>query len=225
MKLNGKFKSYSWEKLSLELVAVFLGVTAGFVLNNYQVEHQERRLEQKYLAGFLQDVGYNTTELENSILADSVWLARAKPLLLLLQASSLPTDSGQTAIHLIASTSSIEFNTGTYTDITNSGNLNLISDFQLKDMLVDYQIGINGVHFIDNYFYQYFSDFVMPFMFREYTVLKNEFQDPQIITSIEFSNVFAGYYSMVQQRKVAYEGLLVKSKALKTKLDESTQPA
>ncbi|PJA48365.1 MAG: hypothetical protein CO170_02985, partial [candidate division SR1 bacterium CG_4_9_14_3_um_filter_40_9] len=166
-----KLKNYNWEKLSLELVAVFLGVTAGFVLNNWQVEHQERRLEQKYISGFQQDVAYNNSELENALQADSLWLARTKPLILLVKEKTLPIDSAHVIMRLLSNISRIEYNTGTYSDITNSGNLNLITDFELKDQIVDYQIAINGVNFIDDYFYQYFSDFVMPFIFREYNIL------------------------------------------------------
>ena len=216
-----KLKNYNWEKLSLELVAVFLGVTAGFVLNNWQVEHQERRLEQKYISGFQQDVAYNNSELENALQADSLWLARTKPLILLVKEKTLPIDSAHVIMRLLSNISRIEYNTGTYSDITNSGNLNLITDFELKDQIVDYQIAINGVNFIDDYFYQYFSDFVMPLIFREYNILNGEFGDLTVIKSNSFSNVFAGYYSMIQQRQAAYKSLLVKSKSLEAKLNAS----
>ena len=216
-----KLKNYNWEKLSLELVAVFLGVTAGFVLNNWQVEHQERRLEQKYISGFQQDVAYNNSELENALQADSLWLARTKPLILLVKEKTLPIDSAHVIMRLLSNISRIEYNTGTYSDITNSGNLNLITDFELKDQIVDYQIAINGVNFIDDYFYQYFSDFVMPLTFREYNILNGEFGDLTVIKSNSFSNVFAGYYSMIQQRQAAYKSLLVKSKSLEAKLNAS----
>lgn len=39
-KLSYKFlkpNNYNWQKLSLELIVVFLGVTAGFLLNNWRM--------------------------------------------------------------------------------------------------------------------------------------------------------------------------------------------
>ncbi|MBN2362656.1 hypothetical protein JXL83_00830 [candidate division WOR-3 bacterium] len=69
-------------KLTLELLVVFLGVTAGFVLNNWRSDFQERQLEKKYIAGFLQDIQFNIEELETQIEKDSTWLERASPLVL-----------------------------------------------------------------------------------------------------------------------------------------------
>jgi len=76
-----KIVNYEWGKLFFELIVVFLGVTAGFVLNNWRMDQEERKIEQKYLASFLQDIKFDIPELENAVTTDSIWLARAKPLL------------------------------------------------------------------------------------------------------------------------------------------------
>ena len=113
--------------------------------------------------------------------------------------------------------------TGTYKEITNSGNFNIIEDFQLKSHLVDYDLEIKGVGFIDDYFYQYFNDMVMPFVFSEFSVLWIEFKNDEVVNSIEFSNVVAGYYSMIQQRLAAYKKLKEKSSSLKRELADWTE--
>jgi hypothetical protein len=64
-------------------------------------------------------------------------------------------------------------------------------------MIVDYYLSLGGVRFIDDYFHNYFSDFVMPFVLNEYSVLTEEFNDKDVVNSIKFSNVVAGYYSLV----------------------------
>ena len=71
-----KIINYEWGKLFFELVVVFLGVTAGFVLNNFRMEQEEKKLEDKYLESFLQDVEFDIPALENAVRTDSVWLAR-----------------------------------------------------------------------------------------------------------------------------------------------------
>lgn len=213
-----KFGNPDWKKLFFELIVVFLGVTSGFFLNNWRMEEQEKQVEEKYLAGFLNDVNDNIPELENGIESDSIWLARVTPKLALIQGQELTLDSALVLTGLIASISKLDVHSGTYEDITNSGNLNLISDFKLKSLIVDYNIVAKGVGFIENYFYQYFNDFVMPFIFAEFSVLNAEFNNPDVIKTVRFANLIAGYYSMVQQRSAAYTELLKKSYALREAL-------
>ena len=83
----------NWKHLFFELVVVFLGVTAGFLLNNWQLQRQDQNLEQKYLNSFLEDVNSNITELEKSVDVDSLWLDRAMPQLILLRDNSFNPDS------------------------------------------------------------------------------------------------------------------------------------
>jgi hypothetical protein len=219
-KTYHKIKNYEWGKLFFELVVVFLGVTAGFVLNNWRMQQEENQLEQKYLSSFLQDVGYDIPELENAIKTDSLWLVKAKPLLTSIINKNIKIDSAQIMINLIVKISKIDAHSSTYEEISNSGNLNIISDFELKSQIVDYYLALGGVGFIDDYFHKYFSDFVMPFILTEYSVLTGEFNNETVINTVRFSNVVAGYYSLVQQRLAAYEKLLTDCYLLKDELSK-----
>ena len=77
-------------------------------------------------------------------------------------------DTGRIIFQKTVSISKADMQTGTYEDITNSGNLNLLTDFLIKKQIVDYHVTMAGVEFIDNYFYKYFGDFVMPFIFTNF---------------------------------------------------------
>ncbi len=187
-----KIRDYDWKKLFFELIVVFLGVTAGFLLNNWQLEKQDELLEKKYMNGFLQDVNTNIAELKTAIESDSLWLNRAKPKLMRIQKGTITVDSANSVIKLIIAISNAGTQTGTYEDITNSGNLNIIQDFNMKKQIVDYHVAIAGVEFIDDYFYQYFGDFVMPFIFSNFSVLIGKLDNPEVIKTIQFANVIAG---------------------------------
>jgi hypothetical protein len=210
--------SGNWKKLMLELVVVFLGVSAGFLLNSWRTQNQEKHLERQYIERFLQDVNDDIIELEEAVSYDSLWLDRAKPLLISIRDQAIELDSAKAVIKQITQLSRLETHKGTYADITNSGNLSIIRDFELKRALVDYHIEIEGVEFLNDYFYNYFNDFVMPFIISEYSIVKEEFNDPQVIKTTQFSNVVAGYYSMVQQRKDANKQLLERSYELQGSL-------
>ena len=212
---------YDWRKLGFELVVVFLGVTAGFLLNNWRIERQEKKLEQKYITGFLQDLQSNITELELALKEDSIWLENASPLLQTITERNIPHDSAKTMMKNIVKFSKLNASKGTYLDIINSGNLNILSDFKMRSELINYHQKLNGVELFDDFFYQYFNDFVMPFLFKEFDILEVEFNNPEIIHSKQFANLFAGYFSMIQQRKATYSDLLKKSYTLKKILENN----
>jgi len=221
---NAEIKSYAhdWKRLFLELLVVFLGVTAGFLLNSWQLERQDEDIANKYMDGFLHDVNANIVGFEEAIAEDSLWLIYTTPSLRSIQNGSVSVDSANVVLKQIVSISSLEFQTSTYEDITNSGKLNIISDYDLKKQIVDYHVTILGVGFIDDYFYDFFNDFSMPFIFSNFSVLNGRLAVPEIRNSIEFANVIAGYYSMVQQRQSAYQKLLDESHALKSYLKDPT---
>lgn len=112
-------------------------------------------------------------------------------------------------------------NKGTYQDIISSGNLNIITNFDLRAAIVDYYIATEGTDLVDKYYSQYFNDFIMPLIFKEYDILKDKFSDPNIINTVYFSNRMAGYFSMVQQQNISYSSLLSKSYKLRDLLEKN----
>ena len=219
-KTKQNLRYSDWRKLFFELIVVFLGVTAGFLLNNWQLERQDQKLERKYLDGFLEDVKTNITELEKSVIEDSLWLDRVMPEIIRLKDKTFDPDSAASLVKGIVQISRAGIQKGTYQAITNSGNLNIITNYDLKKQIVDYHEAVKGIEFIDDYFYQYFGDFVMPFVLNNFSVLNERFRNPKVIQTVEFENVIAGYVSMVQQRKAVYQDLLDKSYSLKKVLEE-----
>ena len=211
-------KKYNWGKLGLELLVVFLGVSSGFLLNSWREKNQQEELKQKYVIGFIQDVDDNIEELMLFNDRDSLWMISAKENLVDLKEHTLIKDSAEAMMIKILMINKIQPHGGTYEDVTNSGNLNIFDDYLLKSQIVDYQISISGVGFVDDYFHKYFNNFVMPFIFDNFNVLTGKFIDYQNIKSTEFSNIFAGYFSMIQQRNVAYKNLLKESIELRETL-------
>lgn len=211
-------KKYNWGKLGLELLVVFLGVTSGFLLNSWREKNQQEELKQKYILGFIQDVDDDIEELKAFKEMDSIWMVSAKESLVALKENTLTKDSAEQMMVNIVSISKMQPHGGTYEDVTNSGNLNIFDDYSLKSKIVDYHISMNGVGFVDDYFYKYFNNFVMPFVFKKFNILSGQFNDNQVVKSVEFSNIFTGYFSMIQQRSAAYDDLLKESFALKESL-------
>ncbi|MBD3223480.1 MAG: hypothetical protein GF313_02045 [Caldithrix sp.] len=205
---NHKRKAPDWKALFFELIVVFLGVTAGFLLNNWQLDKKDKLQEKKYLNGFLQDVRANIETLKQAVVSDSLWMVQTQSKLAQIKAGTITNDSADVVIKRLLKLSKLNVKKGTYENITDSGNLNIITAYDLREQIVDYHVTISGVEFIDEYFYQYFDDYVMPFIFNNVNMMDATLIDSDVKGIIAFSNVVGGYYSMVQQRQTAYNDLL-----------------
>ncbi len=209
-----KFKNQNWAKLALELFVVFLGVTSGFLLNNWQINKQEEKIEEKYLEGFSEDVKSNISELESAIKTDSIWIVQANKILKIIKTGGLTIDSTNAAISLISNLNTIEINASTYDDIINSGNLNLIRSFQLKSKIIKYQIAIANSKLLDDYLKEFFNNFLLPFLVSETNIITIEFNNPETIKSVRFTNLLGIYFSFINQRTIVYKEFLIESRTL-----------
>lgn len=221
-KRNSKRKrDYYWGRLSLELIVVFLGVTAGFLLNNWRTNVHDRSLETNYKTSFLSEVNGNIKVIEGAIKQDSLLLARAKPLNRMIQQEILCADSSETIIQIIAGFNNIILNSNTYENITNSGSFNLIKDFELRERIVRHYTDIKGISTLNEYLFAFYNDFTMPFIMNEISFNDNTFINPKILQSHKFSNNFTLHYTSINQRYNHYKNFLKESLDLKEKLKNS----
>ncbi|NQV52920.1 MAG: hypothetical protein HQ500_07040 [Flavobacteriales bacterium] len=217
-KPNHHRRSIPWRRLFLEVIVVFLGVTAGFLLNNWRNDQKEAQLRDNYVTGFLQDLDHNIESISQDLEADSLWLDRAMPFLLDMRAGVSVADSASAITSMIIGVSQLDIHEGTYFDLSNSGNLNLFENYGIRSSIVGYQSEVKGVRFLEDYMYRHFSDKVMPLIYREYDLLKASYEHPEIVDNTEFHNIFAGYLSLVQQRRAAFKELLAVSLQFRTQL-------
>jgi hypothetical protein len=210
----------NWRHLTVELFVVFLGVTAGFILNNWRGNLKEHKQERQYLEGFMEDVSNNMESLKESIRSDSLWIGRAEPLINALAEEQFTEDSTFAVLSMLVSFNRFGARTGTWENITNSGNLNLIRDFSLKKQIVDYHVSIETVDFIDDYFFEYFDRTLYDFLMSEYSFTKNEVIHPDLGQSTRFRNVFGVFYSLQNQRFNAYKELMTESDSLFNNLQQ-----
>ena len=213
----------NWVTLALELVVVFLGVSAGFFLNNWRDQIRDIELERRYIAGFSNDVEANLTELERFNELDSIWIHDNSKRFKEMRGQTLSKDSSEALFKKVINFSRMEPNEGTYMDITNSGNLNLIRDPQLKSAIVNYHLKVKAASFIDDYFYNYFNTYVTPFVMDNFDMLNEQIKNENIYQSLEFRNIVVGYFAALVQRNNAYKDLIAESEALKLSLQEASK--
>lgn len=217
-------KKINWTNHIIELLVVFLGITAGFVLQNDKEQNENKEFEQKYIVGFRDNVADNIESLQEGIQHDSLWLAESTYALKLIAADSLRLDSANSLIKSMIYYSEFSEQTTTYENILNSGNLNLIEDYDLKQKIVEYHKGLEDFQLLETYFHDYFSETLMPFLMINYDLFSQKLTVSNIHKSILFKNIFGTHFSLTQQRYEGYKGLLDEStkmeKLLTNKMNE-----
>jgi len=223
MKLRffNKLKGINWHKLVLELFVVFLGVSSGFVLNNYREVQKEIELEKKYMISFLQNTENNIFDIEKTLKDDTVWLEKMDKIIeIVSDKENMNADSVLKVFSTIVSFTQTDAETNTYEDIKNSGNLNLIRNFELKEMLVKYHKTIENVEFLDKFAFELFQKDFIVFFYDQVDILGLKFVDPQIVHSYVFANKILAYSSIRRLRLPEYDKLLKESQALKIELEK-----
>jgi len=214
-----KNNKIDWLNHSISLIVVFLGVTAGFILQSEKESSYERELEKKYISGFINDIDNNIEELKDLIKEDSLWLSNNIYVASYIFKDSLSYDSACSLMKNMVFFSEFSEQTDTYEDITGSGNLNLMRDFELKTEIIAYHKSIKDYGFLEKYFQEYYSNNFLPFIMNHFDLFTNQLIPYDIYKSVKFKNVVGGFISYTQQRTAAHKELLNESYNLKSLLE------
>lgn len=212
-------KRVNWPNRIAELLVVFLGVSAGFILQNQKDHFNNNELKGKYILGLMNDVETNIEILEKNTYEDSIWLHRNTYAVYQILDNTLVYDSACALMLSMTNFSELSPQADTYEDIISSGNLNLFIDFELRKNVITYHKNLDDYRILDDYFKDFITTQFMPYMIREFSLFRVEFAIPQSYNSLEFQNSFGTYYSLVQQRLKAQKALLEESLSFKKLLD------
>ncbi len=189
-----------WLKLSLELIAVFVGITAGFFVNNYQQKKSEQKLEVKYLESFHKNLVVDSLEIKSHIEEDQNNLDISKRAVLTMMEGKLHNDTALVLMSVIATFNNLNMQNSTYESIVNSGNLGLIRDFELREELVNYYRYQSAIRDVEQVYNDYITDYVIPLFFNSVDMLTGTLAEDFRTESMEFKNITAGYYMLVLQK-------------------------
>ena len=201
-------------------MVVFVGVTAGFLLNNWREENADIKLEQKYINGFYNDLKVDADDLDSIIFRTQ---EKTDKLLEVLKKSEYDNNAltEELAQEIISQILELEWFTptdDTYDDIINSGNLNLITDYKTKEKISSYYSLLHEVKNVEQFYINHMNDYGFPIIYKNYHILKREFTDDKCFQSLEFTNMYLGIISFFQQNATIYKRVLEKNKELNEEL-------
>lgn len=211
-------------RLFIEFIAVGFGVFVGFWVNNCQEENKKHDLEQKYLQSFRDDIEDDSRQLERLVTTTKEKLDRVFRVENLLRNDEIAKDSSFniTIANVVKDMNSFEpFNphTVTYESIKNSGNLDIISNYELmKDLVQYYDQQLEEKKISDTIYNSYIDEYFIPFMHKNTDFLNKGFINEMLLTNHEFTNLVIRYSQLIKQKLKFYETTLEACKGLEKKL-------
>ena len=205
---NGKKPAhFGWLKLALELIVVFVGVTAGFLFDSFREDRSDRRLEQKYLESLHQNLLSDSTELNTYLANNRNNVDISEVVVAAMQRGNLSSDSALMVIQVMASYYNLNLNDATYQSIVSSGNLGLIRDFELKEQMVNYYQAQEDMRYVEGVYNDYVSNYVIPHVFNFMDFVTGEADSEFDVNDREFRNITSGYYVLARQQYELMESL------------------
>jgi len=198
---------FGWLRLSLELIVVFVGVTAGFLFDSFREDLSDLNLEKKYLVSLHQNLVSDSTELLASIKNNRNNVEISEGVVSAMESGHLNSDSAMRVIQVMATYYNLNLNDATYQSIVNSGNLGLIRNFKLKEQIVSYYQSQEDMRYVEGVYNDYINNYVIPYVFKYVDFISGELNKGFDANDMEFRNITSGYYVLARQQIELMESL------------------
>ncbi|MGW8316966.1 MAG: hypothetical protein ACWGNV_15320 [Bacteroidales bacterium] len=198
MKISFAGRS-NWLKLILELIAVFVGITAGFFFENFRQDRADRIQEQKFMTSFLSNVQVDSSVIHSSLDNFQNNLDISLRTLEAMDSSVITVDSAMLMMGVIGTYDDMYLQDATYASIISTGKLDLIRDYELRDNILKYYQSVKSMQFVEGLYNHYLNTLLFPYIYEHMDFLTGETYnfDPN---GREFRNVSMVYYVMVDAR-------------------------
>ena len=190
----------SWVKLSLELLVVFIGVSAGFLFDSFREERSNRKLEEKYLESFYNDVLTDSAEIANIIRQDRNNIDISRQTVTAMQEGTLTRDSAVAMFSVMATYNNLNLEDASYESLVNSGNLGLIRDFGIREKIVYYYRSYDDLRYVEQVYNDYITNFILPYVTESLDFVTGNFVEGFSVDDMQFRNLTGGYYVLSSQK-------------------------
>lgn len=147
-----KKQKINWIELVLQLFVVFVGVTLGFLVNDWATKRNNENLETLHLTTLAKEINANYYVFEGKFEEDSIWLEKAKNIIELVEDDKIrPLDSLDIILELISDAEKSIIRINALQTLLNTGDINLIKNTKLKyDLNYYHSMSIGKVTMIES---------------------------------------------------------------------------
>ena len=149
-----------------EIVLVVIGILIAIAINNNNEEHKIRAKELNYLSGIKSDIHLNLIELKTFIKARETSVNSAENILEFFKNKKevIPDKFNFNSLN-VQIWYPFKRNENTYQELINSGNLAIISNDSIKDILINSQLGYKQISFLERHMTYDFENYIYPIYF------------------------------------------------------------
>lgn len=200
MGMKNRRPKSGWLWLTLELIVVFIGVSAGFLFDNYREDRSNRKLEGKYMQSFYNDVLADSLEIQEMLQSSENNIEISGSTVEAMQAGTVTRDSALAVLSLMATYNNLNMENATYESVVNSGNLGLIRDFEIRGKIVYYYRSHEDMRYVEGVYNDYITNYIIPYVSRKLDFISGQFVKDFSVDDIEFRNITSGYYVLARQK-------------------------
>jgi hypothetical protein len=144
----GRLIKEMWPAYLIEILVIILGISITLALEEWRDSGKESRLEEIYLTNLLADVEVDRQSLKTVSAETQKVLDSGKELLVSVRSSTgkaLSFGEITTDVRAILSRPKFVSNDVTFSDLKSSGNLHLLKDLRLKNLLFTYYNRVQAI--------------------------------------------------------------------------------
>lgn len=218
VKNNDASSRGRWRRRAAELFVVFAGVMAAFLLNEWASSRKDAERAEQYIQGMLTDLGADSVQLAELVGDCSVSTQTLLRFLFTPDHVTIPQDSLNEYLRLMARSQSFRPRTVTFDALTFSGDMSIITDLGIRKDLVEHYDQYKEAHEIDQVTARYWETIQIPFLLDQVDMRTKKFVGPADYRSHQFKNILMGHVSLLQQKTEIYRRSLNGVDSLRSRL-------
>lgn len=221
-RIMEKSEKVQWKNQLVNFVAVVVGVYAAFYLTNWKSNRDERDLEKSYLMSMSLDLKSDIEQLQQSTDTLRYYRSMLATLTRDIYSGRIPgPDSLMTMINGLYLYVPFIPGNSTYQSMLESGNLDVIEDFELRKYITElYHIHYGAIEVVDRLNNEQRANLINPYMFDHFVFGRHGLTNAdKLWKEPAFGNLVTScYYSL--NLKLMYDSIaLQESKDLKIQID------
>jgi hypothetical protein len=130
-----------WPAYLIEILVIILGISISLALEQWRDRSREKELESIYQKNLLDDINADLRSLHYALTSTEELLSKGNELLAFVgnpTGHPIPPARADSDLRIILGRPNFNSNDATFSDLKNSGNLHLLSDIRLKQLLFAY---------------------------------------------------------------------------------------
>ena len=147
-----------WLSFGLEALMVFLGVTAGFLLERWKQRRAERKEEAFYRESFRRDLARIQEQLTTHLRESDAWLESMD--------RAIQRQDPEETRRLLGTLNLADISFPSYVHALNSGGFRVLRSYALRDRLTESALLLDHLQRMDRILETFYLSHVLPFLLR-----------------------------------------------------------